>query len=101
MHLTSLTHLRCGVTDLLTFLIIFVAARESRTGRSLGIPNILDVILRDATIYFLLIFASQLVLFLFLFFAPVGDPYYIRGWLILLYLSFVHIQTQIQLLPGV
>ena len=98
---SSRTPLRCDAVDLLTFLIILAAARESRTDRSLGIPNILGVVLRDATIYFLLIVASQFLLFFFLFFAPVGDPYYISGWLILLCSPFAHVQTQIQLLPGV
>jgi hypothetical protein len=73
MNPASRTALGCGIIDLLTFLIILVTAGGSRKGRLPGIPDILDAILRDATIYFLLIFASQLVLFFFLFLAPVGD----------------------------
>ena len=38
-----------------------------------GIPSILDTILRDATVYFIILFASQLMFQLFLFLAPVGD----------------------------
>ena len=41
--------------------------------RYLGVPSILDTILRDATVYFMLMFAIQLSFQLFLFFAPVGD----------------------------
>ena len=72
MHFTSRIPLRYGVVDLFVFITILVTARASVTSRYPGIPNILDVILRDATLYFLLIVASQLVLFFFLFFAPVG-----------------------------
>jgi len=85
IHFMSRTPLYCGIIDLLAFLIILVTARGPRTSRFPGIPSILDAILRDATVYFLLIFASQLVLLFFLYFAPVCDPHYIRGWLILLY----------------
>jgi hypothetical protein len=100
MHPASRT-LGCGI-DLIAFLIILVTAGGSiRTGRFPGIPDILDAILRDATVYFLLIFASQLVLFLFLFLAPVGDPYWIQDRLILFCSSSVHFQLQIQLMPGV
>jgi len=74
------TLLRCGTIDLLTFLIILVTARGPRTNRFPGIPSILDAILRDATLYFLLIFAFQLILLFFLLFASVGDPDCIRGF---------------------
>jgi len=77
-----------------------IKARVSGTNRFPGIPNILDVVLRDATLYFLLIFAFQLILFFFLLFAPVGDPYYVRGLLILLYSSVVRVQPQVGLQPG-
>ena len=100
MHFTSRTPPFCGIIDLIIFFIILVTARGSRTGELPGIPNILDVVLRDATVYFLLIVASQLVLFFFLFLAPVGDPHRILDRLILLYSSFVNVQTQIQLMPG-
>ena len=69
------TLLLCGAVDLLVFLIILITARRSGTSRLPGISTILDAILQDATVFFLLIAASQLVLCLFLFFAPVGDPY--------------------------
>lgn len=44
-----------------------------------GIPSILDTILRDATVYFIFMFASQLLFQLFLFFAPVSDMTHSRG----------------------
>ena len=69
------TLLLCGAVDFLVFLIILITARRSGTSRLPGISTILDAILQDATVFFLLIAASQLVLCLFLFFAPVGDPY--------------------------
>ena len=69
------TPLLCGAVDFLVFLIILITARRPGTSRLPGIPTILDAILQDATVYFLLIVASQLVLCLFLFFAPVSDLY--------------------------
>ena len=69
--------LRCGITDLLAFLIILVTARKSRGSRYPGMPSILDIIVRDSTQYFVLIFFSQLVAQLFVFFAPVGDIRYV------------------------
>ena len=75
MYFMSRTHLHCGIADIFVFLIILFTARGPRTRRFPGIPSILDAILRDATVYFLLIVASQLVLFFFVFLAPVCDPY--------------------------
>ena len=75
MYFMSRIHPRYGIVDLLTFMIILVTARGPRTGRFPGISTLLDAILRDATVYFLLIVASQLVLFFFVFLAPVCDPY--------------------------
>ena len=75
MYFMSRTHIRCGIADLFVFLIILFTTRGPRTSRFPGIPSILDAILRDATVYFLLIVASQLVLFFFVFLAPVCDPY--------------------------
>ena len=100
MFFASHAPLCCGIADLFTFLIIVVTARGSRTGRFQGIPSILDAILRDATVYFLLIVAAQMVLFLFFLFAPVSDPRCIQGRLILLYSLLVHVQPQFRFLPG-
>ena len=44
-----------------------------------GIPSILDIVVRDSTQYFILIFFVQLLAQLFLFLAPVGDTCYVRG----------------------
>ena len=64
---------RCGIVDIFAFLIIVVTARRLRTNRHPDMPSVLDSILRDATIYFMVIFASQFLFLLFRFFAPVGD----------------------------
>jgi len=64
-----------GTIDFLTFLIILATAGGQRMNRSLGISKILDALVRDATVYFLLIVASQLVLYFFLFLAPVSYPH--------------------------
>ena len=58
--------------DVLAFAIIVLTAKRTGT-RYPGIPSLLDVVLRDATSYFVLIFACQLCLVFFLFFAPVRD----------------------------
>ena len=54
-----------------------------------SIPNLLDAILRDATLYFFVMFSCQLVLLMFLFFAPVSGLYHLRGWLNPLRLSYM------------
>ena len=90
----------CDIADLFTFLIIFVAARVPRTSRFPSIPTILDAILRDATVYFLVMAAAQLSLKLFsTLFSPVGGPYHIKGLLVLLHSPVVHTQRQIRFLP--
>ena len=71
-HFTSRTPLLCDAIDVSAFLMIFFAAR-GRMAAFPGIPNILGTVLRDATIYFLLIFVLQFVLLMFLLFAPVSD----------------------------
>ncbi|KAF9643583.1 hypothetical protein BDM02DRAFT_3123236 [Thelephora ganbajun] len=64
-----------AVFDISAFLTILVTARGK--GHSMtrypGTPNILDIVLRDATLYFLLVCACLFVLLLFLSFAPVSD----------------------------
>ncbi|KAF9648022.1 hypothetical protein BDM02DRAFT_2449903 [Thelephora ganbajun] len=56
--------------DLLAFVIIFVTAKRRGATRYPGIPTILDTIRRDATLYFILMFAGQVLYEMFLFFAP-------------------------------
>ena len=63
---------RRGIIDLLAFSIILVTARRSRRNRYPGVPSILDTVVRDSTLYFILIFLIQLFFLLFIFFAPVG-----------------------------
>jgi choline-glycine betaine transporter len=71
MYLTLLPH--CDTVDISAFLIILVTAKRQGRNRHPGISSILDTILREATLYFLLMFASQFLFVMFLFFAPVGD----------------------------
>jgi len=76
-HLWS-SDARC-IVDVLAFSIILVRAKRSTADRYPGIPSILDTILRDSTVYFTFMFASQLLFQLFLFFAPVSDMIHPRG----------------------
>ena len=50
-------------------------------------PSTLDIIARDSTHYFVLIFFSQLLAQLFVLFAPVSDTRYVRGWLLRIVLT--------------
>ena len=63
--------------DVLAFAIIVLTTIRSGT-RHPRIPSLLDIVLRDATSYFMLIFACHFCLVLFLFFAPVGDLRFAR-----------------------
>ncbi|KAF9648019.1 hypothetical protein BDM02DRAFT_3187465 [Thelephora ganbajun] len=56
--------------DLLVFVIIFATAKRRGMTRYPGIPTLLDTILRDATLYFILISTGQVLFEMFLFFAP-------------------------------
>lgn len=47
--------------DILAFLSIVIAAAKPRNSRFPGIPSILDVILRDATVYFIIVFLLQIL----------------------------------------
>ena len=89
-------------TDVFAVLAIFFAARGPWL-RYHGIPTLLKTILRDASVYFLSMFACQLLLLFFLFLAPVGR------FMVIMPLSccsccahsvHVYFQVQIQLLPG-
>jgi len=66
--LEELVFVNAGVAfDALAFLMIFMAAKKPRYP---GVPSILDAILRDATIYFLLMFSCQIITDFFIIFAP-------------------------------
>ena len=95
MFFASRAPLWCDTADLFTFLITFITARGPRMSRSPGIPTIPDAILRDATIYFLVMAAAQLLLLVSTLFAPVDCPYHIKGLLVPLYSPLVHTQKQI------
>ena len=68
-------------------------------GRYPGVPSILDAVLRDATIYFILMFLGQLLSEVFTFVPGVGDIRYVRGWLIVL--CSLCVQGIYQAFPGV
>ena len=68
---------RRNVADILAFLMVLHRVKRSRTNRYPGVPNILDAILRDATVHFIVIFVSQLVFQLFVFVAPVSEASYV------------------------
>lgn len=57
--------------ELLSFLIVVITARKARKDRYRTMPSILEIILRDATHYFILIFSAQILSTLFLYCAPV------------------------------
>lgn len=57
------------VFDIFTFSIIFVTVKR-RGPTYPGVPSLLNIIQRDATLYFILIFACQFCLLLFLFLTP-------------------------------
>lgn len=58
--------------DLLVFLIIVWVGRKSAGFRQSKVPSILDKIIKDATLYFLVIFTSHLLVECFVLFAPVS-----------------------------
>jgi len=72
MCLAFRTSLRHAIIDVLTFLIIFYTAKRSGVYRHPGIPCLLDTILRDATLHFMLVFYAQVLSQFFLLLAPVG-----------------------------
>ena len=69
-----------GIVDVLVFLIIAIRAKRHGTHRYRGIPSLWKVILRDATLYFMTLMFVQLLSVIFLFGAPVGDTWCVRGW---------------------
>ena len=61
------------IEDCSAFLLIVYAARKWGLARASGLPALLSSIVRGATIYFLVVFAGQLLLIFFEIFAPVSD----------------------------
>jgi len=62
-----------GITDLIAFSAALVTARTRGVHRHPGIPHILDALLRDATLYLLLVTGFQVMFMFFGLFAPVSD----------------------------
>lgn len=91
---------RCGISDVLVFSIILVKTRRPRMNRYPGIPSILDVILRDATHYFVLISSAHLLSLLFLFVTSVCDAQRSRRKSVVFCSSCVHFQAEVELLPA-
>jgi len=58
------------VYDAVAFSIIVYSMKWRGVTRAHGVPSLLDKIVRDATVYFVVIFTSHLLLLLFEFFAP-------------------------------
>lgn len=67
---TTTNHL-C-VEDTSAFLLIALSVKRRGSDRAPGVPSLIDKILQDATMYFLVIFSTHLLLILFEFFAPVS-----------------------------
>ena len=61
------------VTDTVAFLIIVYSAKHRGLMRAHGVPSLLDRIVEDATVYFLIMFTGQLLVLFFEFLAPVSD----------------------------
>ena len=59
--------------DCSAFLIIIYSAKRQGLVGVHGVPTILDKILQDATMYFLVIFTGHLFVIFFEIFAPVRD----------------------------
>ena len=62
-----------SVKDTSAFLIVVYSARYRGLMRARGVQSLLDTIVEDAIVYFLLIFICQLLVIFFEFFAPVSD----------------------------
>ena len=59
--------------DTSAFIIVVHSARDRGGMRAKGVPSLLDRIVEDATMYFLIIFISQIFVISFEIFAPVSD----------------------------
>ena len=59
--------------DIVAFSIIVYSTKWRGLTRARGVPSLLDKIVRDATIYFMVIFSSHLLLVFFEFLAPVSN----------------------------
>ena len=62
-----------SIEDCAAFLVIAFSARKWGRAHAAGVPSLLRNILEGATIYFLVVFAGQLLFIFFQLLAPVGD----------------------------
>ena len=67
------TYLPRCIVDVLVFSIIFIRAKIRGSNGYQGIPSLWKVILRDATLYFMIMMVVQLVSIIYIFGAPVGS----------------------------
>lgn len=70
IRIATIIHL--FVKDALAFIIIVFSSKRRSTEHAYGTPNLLDRVVRDATLYFFVIFSSHLLLIFFEFLAPVS-----------------------------
>ena len=62
-----------SVKDTAAFLVIVYSAKHRKLMRAHGVPSLLDRIVADATVYFLVILTGQLLMIFFEIFASVSD----------------------------
>jgi len=70
IHVVATNHF---AKDSLAFFIIVYSVKWRGPARPRAVPSLFDNIVQDATMYFLVIFSSHLVLIFFELFAPVSD----------------------------
>ena len=80
--------------DSLVFTIMLVLAR--RSWRQFGLPSLLHTLVRDATIYFLVIFSAHFILTMTILFGRVGSTTYLVNHS----QANKFLQRYVQLLPG-
>ena len=68
-----------SIEDCAAFLVIAFSARKWGRAHAAGVPSLLRNILEGATIYFLVVFAGQLLFIFFQLLAPVSDCWNSRG----------------------
>ena len=77
-RLTSYTLPRRDVVDIIAFSILIFSVKRELPASSLGITTLWNIILRDGTVYFVIVFLIQLFALLFLFTGPVGGISFVR-----------------------
>lgn len=100
MRLISRPSLCRGIVDVFAFVIILLAARSRGRGGYPGVPSIMDTVLRDATMYFMLMFLGQIMSEMFTIFIAVSGIQSITGWLIVSCSLSLCVQDVYQALTG-